>query len=215
MTTSSKSPRTDLRVVKTRRSIHAAFRKLLKKMDYSQVTVSAIAREAQINRNTFYAHYDSVETLLEEICRSKIEAAWNEAFAHIDQDSKGGAATASGCSVYNENNDSYGIRVLTLAFMKALDEDFELEANLLRGVDLFKLSDILMTPFAEFVEAERLERGLTSDKIPRSIIACYIGSVINAYVDWRFRSPHEPIEDLANQVASLFVYSIVRTLNEE
>ena len=65
----------DQRVVKTREGIRAAFERLLETMPYDDITVSAIAREARISRRTFYVHYGTVEELLRQMARERVELA--------------------------------------------------------------------------------------------------------------------------------------------
>ena len=57
----------DLRVRKTREAIHRAFQELICEKDYDQITVKELAQRAQINRKTFYLHYDSLDELLGEL----------------------------------------------------------------------------------------------------------------------------------------------------
>ena len=57
----------DLRVQKTIQSIRTAFSVMLLKEDYRKITVTALCRQAVINKKTFYRYYDSVDALLEEI----------------------------------------------------------------------------------------------------------------------------------------------------
>ena len=57
----------DLRVLKTKRSIREAFIEMLCEMDYEEITVKELTARAMINRKTFYAHYDSLDNLLEEL----------------------------------------------------------------------------------------------------------------------------------------------------
>ena len=52
------------RAVKTNRRIHAAFFSLLRQKEFGKITVSDIAREAGINRKTFYAYYTNLDELL-------------------------------------------------------------------------------------------------------------------------------------------------------
>ena len=44
----------DRRVLKTRQAIEEALASLILKTDYDKITVSALAKEANINRKTFY-----------------------------------------------------------------------------------------------------------------------------------------------------------------
>ncbi len=57
----------DLRVRKTRKAIHNAFKAMICEMDYEQITIKELAQRAQINRKTFYLHYASLDQLLEEL----------------------------------------------------------------------------------------------------------------------------------------------------
>lgn len=51
----------------TVRLIREAFLRLLERMDFDRVTVSAICEEAEINRSTFYRYFDNQYQLLESI----------------------------------------------------------------------------------------------------------------------------------------------------
>lgn len=59
--------KTDIRIIKTRRAIQAAFLKLMKEKGFTAVTVKDIIQEAEINRSTFYAHYEDKYDLLDNI----------------------------------------------------------------------------------------------------------------------------------------------------
>lgn len=63
----------DKRVVHTRRTLRKALLTLLKKKPLSQITVKEICDLAEINRNTFYAHYSSVADILEEVEEEYLE----------------------------------------------------------------------------------------------------------------------------------------------
>lgn len=65
----------DRRQRKTREAIFTAFIQLLSKKDFSQITVGEIIEQADIGRATFYAHFETKDYLLKEMCR--------ELFCHI------------------------------------------------------------------------------------------------------------------------------------
>ena len=73
---------TDRRVVRTRKAIREAFFKLMENQDYHKITIASVAREADIDRKTFYLHYRSVSDLVDEVIRDeaqKIVASCREA----------------------------------------------------------------------------------------------------------------------------------------
>lgn len=55
----------DLRVVKTRDSIKQAFYELRKQKPVQKITVKELCERAQINKATFYLHYDNIYQLSE------------------------------------------------------------------------------------------------------------------------------------------------------
>ena len=64
----------DRRVARTKAAVHAAVLKLVQERAFDKVTVAAVAREADIDRKTFYLHYASVDDVVDEIVRE--EAEW-------------------------------------------------------------------------------------------------------------------------------------------
>lgn len=67
MTRKKTEKKEDLRVLRTKSAIRAAFKELVCELPYEKCTVKAISERAGINRNTFYLHYDSVDDVLREI----------------------------------------------------------------------------------------------------------------------------------------------------
>ncbi|WP_261810611.1 TetR/AcrR family transcriptional regulator [Levilactobacillus humaensis] len=54
---------TDRRVIRTNQALRQAFRKLAQQYRFREITVQQLTAEANINRKTFYLHYDSIDDL--------------------------------------------------------------------------------------------------------------------------------------------------------
>ena len=66
----------DRRVISTRSAIRKAFTDLLAETAYNKITITALAKRADVDRKTFYTHYSSVDNLLEDVIRlTAIEAS--------------------------------------------------------------------------------------------------------------------------------------------
>lgn len=65
----------DRRQRKSREAIFASFINLLSQKSFNQITVSDIIEGADVGRATFYAHFETKDFLLKELCR--------ELFCHI------------------------------------------------------------------------------------------------------------------------------------
>lgn len=70
----------DRRQKKTRDAIFNAFIGLLSKKHYSRITVGEIIENADVGRATFYAHFETKDFLLKELCE--------ELFCHIFDSAK-------------------------------------------------------------------------------------------------------------------------------
>ena len=65
----------DRRQRKSRESIFSAFTDLLSEKDFTQITVGEIIERADVGRATFYAHFETKDYLLKELCE--------ELFCHV------------------------------------------------------------------------------------------------------------------------------------
>ena len=69
----------DLRVIKTKESIEAAFLEMMKKKPLEKITVVELAKKARISKGTFYLHYEDVYDLNRKLIMKVLRNALAEA----------------------------------------------------------------------------------------------------------------------------------------
>lgn len=75
---------TDARIRYTKNAIRGAFLDLLKKSPVEDVTVAAICRTAEINRATFYRHYNNQYDLLSSLENEMFDEIKKSTYEHRD-----------------------------------------------------------------------------------------------------------------------------------
>ncbi len=63
----------DIRVKKTKRAIQNAFIELLREKPIEKITVKEIAERAEINKTTFYAHYETLDALMNQMEQQTVQ----------------------------------------------------------------------------------------------------------------------------------------------
>lgn len=61
----------DRRIMRTKKAIQRAYFQLLKEKGEEKITVTDIAKEADIDRKTFYLHYESTDQIIREFAETK------------------------------------------------------------------------------------------------------------------------------------------------
>lgn len=83
----------DRRQRKTRQAIYQAFEELMATEHYEEVTVSQIIERADIGRSTFYAHFETKDELLDQMCTEMFDHVFEGVSArcetHRDLDDEG------------------------------------------------------------------------------------------------------------------------------
>ena len=184
--------KTDRRVIKTRAAIKAALDKLVKEQGMDKLTVSALAREANIDRKTFYLHYDSIDDLIDSAASDMVE----DIISTIDP----------GCLSANPGEQ---VR-LTLAHVnEKICADVELYAYMANNLSMdFVLGHIekALKHYAKTVGVERLPRELLAGSDPDYYRPrFYLAGAVSVYSEWLCSDRIRPIEDVAEVVADALV----------
>lgn len=65
--------KTDLRIKRTKNAIRNTFIEMICEMDYEDISVKELSNRAQINRKTFYSHYETLDDLLQEMQNEMVQ----------------------------------------------------------------------------------------------------------------------------------------------
>ena len=72
----------DRRQRKTRQAIYTAFEQLVARETYSDITVAQIIELADVGRSTFYAHFETKDQLLQEMCTEMFDHVFEGVDSH-------------------------------------------------------------------------------------------------------------------------------------
>ena len=177
----------DRRQQKTRAAIFKAFEQLLAQQPYSKITVQEIIDEANVGRSTFYAHFETKDALLKDLC--------TELFDHVFKDRPGMTHAFS-----LSQGDSHTIVAHILYHLR--DEGPTL-TRLLTG----ESSDVFLVFFTDYL-SKVLYQSLVASlprqnaRVPEDFLQNHItGSFVNM-VQWWFRTGMKQTPD---QLADYFL----------
>lgn len=174
----------DRRVIKTKRAILDAFMGLVATMPYEKITISALAREANIDRKTFYLHYASIDDLLEDVMEQKLEEMLGE-----DSESRF-ADDGSALSFLTHINHAYH---RTLAANGALLKNLS-SAAVLKATRSVLMRKVLETStFAEDQDADKLALNA----------AFFLYGVAGAYKHALAARPDDDFEDISKDIEAV------------
>ena len=172
----------DRRVRRSRRAIVEAFDRLIMDEPIDQISVSLIAREADVDRKTFYQHFGSVDGLLDAIAEDVV----TELLDKVER------ATRASSGDSNE-------RPLR-AFFAALTE--HLSKNLLLGQRYCEHvpSELLLEHLARPLVRQCVDRGFVSEDIPddelEMLLAYGLGGLFSLYRWWLLSDRSVPLSEM-------------------
>ena len=175
----------DRRQQKTRAAIFSAFESLLNRQAYSKITVQDIIDEANVGRTTFYAHFETKDALLKQLCDNLFEHVFSD---QPDMEHSHSFALSEG---------DYG-KIVTHILFHLKDNGKNL-AKLLVG----ESSDIFLFYFRQHLDevvSEYLLNGIkqNNSRIPEDFLRNHIsGSFVNMAQWWIRRGMKESPEDMA------------------
>ncbi len=175
----------DRRQRKTREAIFKAFIALLSERQYHQITVADIIERADVGRATFYAHFETKDFLLKELCE--------ELFEHVIDTAMGRLSGTAPC-VYGSAEDSVFLHLL-----RHLQENDRHILELLASDNNGLFLRYFKGELHKLVQSEYELHGKASPNgLPAEYVIHHIGSSFVETVSWWIsRSCRETPEQIA------------------
>lgn len=154
----------DRRVQKTRTAIREAFASLVMEKEYQHLTVSEIAKRANIDRKTFYLHYENIDGIMGEM------------------EEKAAQSLIMILEVNDFFDNSFDIGILYPALNSLVDENAELFRRMAKnpsyGFFILRVKDIIKDTIIRFaeqkIEMNQEEASLYAEFFASGIVAVYV-----------------------------------------
>lgn len=184
----SPNDRVDRRIIKTQQAIRLAFEKLLIRYSLDKITVSAIAREADIDRKTFYLHYTSIDDLVdreaEELVERMMRALRDKNLDLID------------CP-------QLGIRAVLSELNTILEENLDFYQRIASGLSIDFILERVRHPTRRAILALGPHLKLKDDRELDYFIRFYVAGTVSVYGAWLTSDRSIPIEEVADIVDTI------------
>jgi len=161
----------DRRQKKTRTAIFDAFASLLAEKQYHQISVQEIIDRADIGRSTFYAHFETKDYLLKDLCE--------ELFGHIVDTAMGLPKGDYHCSFNGESESVF------LHLLRHLQEN---DSNIL-GLLSSQNNEIFLRYFKsnlkELIKKQYIDkRSFKATELPQDYLVNHISATFVETVEW-------------------------------
>lgn len=176
----------DRRQKKTREAIFAAFTSLLAEKSYHQISVQEIIDGADIGRTTFYAHFETKDYLLKDLCE--------ELFGHIIDTAMGLPSGHYHCTCGSAEDSVF------LHLLRHLQENDRNILELLSSENNELFLGYFKTNLKKLILSQYAEKGLLREKnLPEDYLVNHISATFVETVSWwlsgnRKESPEEMTE---------------------
>ena len=178
--------------LRSKRLLREALVALLQEKDYSRITVTELVERADLNRSTFYAHYNDISDLMGEI----VADVSDNLFAVLQ------SAFSGGFLQHPEPT------------LELLGNMFSSERELYRSIGTSRQSDAFMEEL-RFIVGKRMqeELGRTLGSDPRGIASFITGGVLTLYRSWLDGSMGDVDAGVPNALAAKYIKAVGSVLD--
>ncbi len=175
----------DRRVVKTQKALRAAFHRLVITEGPQKITVSALAREADIDRKTFYLHFDSIEDLID--AESTVVA--NELLADIN--------------ALERTDGTSMVTALIIAFENVFGREREYYQALLSSLSIDRIVDLLTPTFLNYYALHTNQPGEYDPVATEYLVRFFLAGSLSIFRHWFAHEPETSIKQMQERIENI------------
>lgn len=184
----------DRRIQKTKNAIKTAYMALLIEKKTSKITIAEIARKANIDRKTFYLHYESTESIIKEITEEKM----NDFLVILEKN-----------GFFESSYDTY---IYFQSMNQLLEQDIEIFQRIVKHPDFNYFWQQIETIMVQTL-TEHLSEIVNLDKEELTIYTIFLGAGINdIYTKWLKKEIPVSLEELGHIVNNVAYYGAQKFL---
>lgn len=182
--------KTDKRVIKTKHAIFKAFVELLNEKDVNQITITDIAKKANINRKTFYNYYSDAYEVMEEIENLTVEAFINN------------------MGTVEFTNMADFLTEIFIKFTETVNKDLEFFNLLFKTNNRSFLIVKIVEALKKYVQ-KRIEESNELDMRRFDVVSnFYLSGVLSVYMNWFMNNYDQSIEEISALLTELVLHGI-------
>lgn len=208
-----KSRKIDRRVMKTKNALFEAFDRLTREKDYGKISVSELAREADIDRKTFYLHYSSIEDMVDDRVTEIVENILDE--VELDMQRRSVACEVDATDREYVKPDA---RVFFASVNSAVRNLLPSLAHLLGDASVDAALDHIGRPLAEEIKRRKILSLSMSDEMLQIHVSALVGFMLGAYGAW-FKGgmavPLDEIFDMSGRLIDVCMREIDQVAKED
>lgn len=192
MATSSER-RIDRRVERSQALVLAALRRLLASCGPNKITISAVSREAGVDRKTVYAHFGSIEGLFEKLAEEVVARILDEV-----------ERSCGHVTSLTDNLDA-STRAFFSAINRAIRSDVELDRHIMANVSEEALAEMLRGILGRALRKRGLVPESVSDELFDFYLQFCVTGTLSVYRLWLLSNRSVPIERASEAARRLLV----------
>lgn len=192
--------RVDRRIVRSREAIKNAFERLLNKMPLSDITVSAIAREANIDRKTFYVHFGTVDGLIDSLAEDAVSEVAD--YVECNTDFK---------SLESAQDSDQAARLFFSAVNQAVCSNLVLNRQILESIPLEEFMERVRKPLEREIQTRQIVPERIKDEMFDYYLSYILSGLIGIYRTWALSDDGiaiERVSEVANDLTMLGLSSL-------